>query len=171
MNKSILLLGGTGAMGNHLVQILNDGKHDVFVTSRSQRQNRLGVTYIQGNAHDDNFLDQVLNMKRWDVIVDFMIYNTSEFACRVNLLLDACKQYVFLSSSRVYADSKEPITEQSPRLLDVCKDEEYLKTDEYALSKAREENVLFNSEYKNWTIIRPYITYSEIRLQDRKSVV
>lgn len=165
MNKSILLLEGTGAMGNHLVQILNDGKHDVFVTSRSQRQNRPGVTYIQGNAHDDNFLDQVLNMKRWDVIVDFMIYNTSEFACRVNLLLDACKQYVFLSSSRVYADSKEPITEQSPRLLDVCKDEEYLKTDEYALSKAREENVLFNSEYKNWTIIRPYITYSEIRLQ------
>ena len=49
-------------MGNHLVQILNDGKHDVFVTSRSQRQNRPGVTYIQGNAHDDNFLDQVLNM-------------------------------------------------------------------------------------------------------------
>ena len=46
MNKSILLLGGTGAMGNHLVQILNDGKHDVFVTSRSQRQNRPGVTYI-----------------------------------------------------------------------------------------------------------------------------
>lgn len=165
MNKSILLLGGTGAMGNHLVQILNDGNHNVFVTSRRHRQNRSGVTYIQGNAHDEDFLNSVLAKVEWDVIVDFMIYGTDEFSCRVNKLLKACKQYVFLSSSRVYADSKEPITEQSPRLLDVCKDEEYLKTDEYALSKAREENVLFNSEYKNWTIIRPYITYSEIRLQ------
>lgn len=50
-----------------------------------------------------------------------------------------------MSSSRVYADSQTPITENSPRLLDVYKEEEYLKTDEYALSKARQEDILHRS--------------------------
>ena len=165
MKKSVLLLGGTGAMGNHLAQILQDGDFSVYVTSRSDRKSTENVTYIKGNAHDDAFLDKLLSQKKWDVIVDFMIYNSKEFSHRVDRLLGACKQYVFLSSSRVYADSEEPITERSPRLLDVCKNDDYLETDEYALSKAREENVLLESEHKNWTIIRPYITYSEIRLQ------
>mgnify|MGYP001165821815 CR=1 FL=1 len=165
MKKSVLLLGGTGAMGNHLVQILQDGDFSVYVTSRSDRKSMENVTYIKGNAHDDAFLDKLLSQKKWDVIVDFMIYNSKEFSRRVDRLLGACKQYVFLSSSRVYADSEEPITERSPRLLDVCKNADYLETDEYALSKAREENVLLESEHRNWTIIRPYITYSEIRLQ------
>ena len=165
MKKSVLLLGGTGAMGNHLVQILKEKDFEVFVSSRSDRKSHDYVTYIKGNAHDDVFLESLLSQRNWDVIVDFMIYSSAEFSNRVDKLLKSCKQYVFLSSSRVYADSSEPIKESSPRLLDVCKDEEYLKTDEYALSKAKEENILMASNLKNWTIIRPYITFSEIRLQ------
>ena len=60
---------------------------------------------------------------------------------------------------------KTPITENSPRLLDVVHDIEYLKTDEYALSKARQEDILRKNRNNNWTIIRPYITYSGQRLQ------
>lgn len=51
---------------------------------------------------------------------------------------------------------KKPITENSLRFLDICKDAGYLKADEYALVKTRPENVLLESEHKNWTIIRPY---------------
>jgi nucleoside-diphosphate-sugar epimerase len=47
----------------------------------------------------------------------------------------------------------------------VCTDKAYLSTDEYALAKARQEDMLEKSERKNWTIVRPYITYSEQRLQ------
>lgn len=165
MNKTVLILGGTGAMGNHLVQLLEQGEYDVYVTSRRPMKIYPNITYLQGNAHDDTFLFPILFQRKWDVIVDFMIYNTSEFAGRVEKILMSCKQYVFLSSSRVYAENDGYITEKSSRLLDVCKDETYLQTDEYALSKAREENILFSSCLKNWTIIRPYITYSEIRLQ------
>lgn len=165
MKKTVLLLGGTGAMGNHLVHILGEKDFVVFVTSRSDRKSQGNVTYIRGNTHDDVFLDSILSQKIWDIIVDFMIYSSNEFSNRVGKMLQSCKQYVFLSSSRVYADSSEPIKESSPRLLDVCTDAEFLKTDEYALSKAREENILMASGQKNWTIIRPYITFSEIRLQ------
>ena len=122
------------------------------------------MSYVQGNGHDIAFLNTLLKDK-YDVIVDFMNYHTEEFRERYRILLNACGQFVYLSSSRVYADSDSPITEESPRLLDVTTDAEYLRTDEYALAKARQENLLRESEHKNWTIIRPYITYSEIRLQ------
>ena len=49
--------------------------------------------------------------------------------------------------------------------MDSSKDQRFLDTDEYALAKARQENLLIQSGRKNWTIIRPYITYSNIRLQ------
>lgn len=161
----ILLLGGTGAMGVHLTALLAEQKHEVFVTTRRRRENTENVTYIQGNAKDLDFLTQLLHEK-WDVIVDFMIYNTESFQCVVNKFLDAAGQYIFISTSRVYADQHGmPITEESDRLLDACKDAEYLRTEEYALTKARQEDILRNSGRKNWTIIRPYITYSEERLQ------
>lgn len=153
-------------MGVHLVEILSGRGDKVFVTSRRARPSHDNITYIQGDAHDDSFLESLLSGRRWDAVVDFMVYTTGEFRRRVPLLLAATNQYVFLSSARVYADSTAPITEHSPRLLDVSRDHEYLMTDEYALAKARQEDILRKECGKgNWTIVRPYITYSEIRLQ------
>ncbi len=161
----ILVLGGTGAMGVDLVKILGERGDNVTVTSRSDRKTEFNnVKYVKGDAHDTAFL-KLLLAEKYDAIVDFMVYNTEEFKSRCDLLLCSTNQYLFLSSSRVYADSKTPITEDSPRLLDVTTDSEYLKTDEYALTKARQENLLRESGKTNWTIIRPYITYSNQRLQ------
>ena len=162
----ILVLGGTGAMGNHLINILAEAGHQVYVTTRSDRINTHNITYLKGNAHESLFLERVLSERSNDCIVDFMVYNTPEFAQRHPLLLRSTSQYLFLSSARVYARSADrQITESSSRLLDICDDEEYLRTDDYALTKARQENMLFCAKTQNWTIIRPYITFSEIRLQ------
>lgn len=160
----ILLLGGTGAMGKHLSDILANDKNEVFVTTRKKRVDKENIKYIEGNAHNSDFLEALLKEK-YDCIVDFMAYTTDEFKIRAEKLLSSTEHYIFLSSSRVYAESKTLINENSSRLLDVCTDKEYLATDEYALAKARQENILFESSHKNWTIIRPYITYSENRLQ------
>ena len=161
----ILVLGGTGAMGVGLVRILGERGEEIIVTSRFDRESELiNIKYVKGNAHDTAFLQSLLT-KKYDAIVDFMVYNTEEFKVKRDLLLGATNQYIFLSSSRVYADSKTSITEESPRLLDVTTDSDYLKTDEYALTKARQENLLRESGKTNWTIIRPYITYSNQRIQ------
>ena len=163
---NILVLGGTGAMGTHLVEILRQEGKEVFVTSRHNHPFRRNVIYMRGDAHNKYFLKEVLARQRWDAIVDFMVYTTAEFQHRMPQLLAATAQYIFLSSSRVYADSTEPITEDTPRLLDVSTNAAYLKTDEYALTKARQENALrADCKAGNWTIVRPYITYSENRLQ------
>lgn len=163
----VLVFGGTGAMGKALVKLLLQYGHQVTVTSRSSNtgktlfNNRL--TYLKGNAHNEDFILGIVS-EHWDVIVDFMVYSTEEFKNRLSIVLNATDQYFFLSSARVYADHPL-ITETSARLLETCDDREYIKTDEYALAKARQENLLLESELKNWTVIRPYITFSEDRLQ------
>lgn len=164
--NNILILGGTGAMGTHLVSLLsNNPDNKIYVTSRKEHLGSSSVCYILGDAKDDGFLLKMLEENKWNTIIDFMTYTLPQFERRVDVLLKSTDQYIFLSSSRVYADSKEKITENSYRLLDVCEDKEYLRTDEYALAKAREENVLYKNERNNWTIIRPYITYSENKFQ------
>ena len=160
----ILILGGTGAMGMSLVKLLSETSHNVFVTSRSVKQSYNNIHFIQGNAKDNRFLNELLERK-YDVIVDFMVYDTKVLAERLPVLLNKTEQYFFFSSSRCYADSSTPITEDSPRLVDSCSDQEYLATDEYGLAKGREEDLLRKSGKLNWTIIRPYITYNSNRIQ------
>ena len=160
----ILILGGTGAMGNHLVALFRDTDNDIVVTTRVNRKSSNNINYIVGNAKDEGFLNKILEEK-WDVIIDFMVYTTNDFKIRVNRLLESTSQYVFLSSARVYADSNDAIKETSSRLLDISTDKEFLSSDEYSLAKARQEDILKNSGKNNWTIIRPYITYSSNRLQ------
>lgn len=159
----ILVLGGTGAMGVPLVELLSKENH-VIVTTRSERKNKPNVTYLTGNAKDHVFFSKLMT-RLYDVIVDFMVYDTAEFKQRMNVLLEHTRQYLFFSSSRCYADSKVRIKEDSSRLVDVCDDSEYLAIDEYGMAKGREENLLQNSGKKNWTIIRPYITYNDYRIQ------
>ena len=162
---NILVLGGTGAMGASLVPMLAADGNEVTVTSRSAHKSYSeGIHYLKGNAHEMPFMREILK-EHYDAVVDFMSYTTKEFQERYKLFLNSTDHYIFLSSSRVYADSKSPITEESPRLLDVSTDKAYLKTDEYALEKARQENMLLDSGKQNWTIVRPYITYGNERLQ------
>lgn len=161
---AVLLLGGTGAIGTYLKDILRDNGVSTTITSRGKRQNEGSISYIQGNAHNLEFLDEVCST-RWDTIVDFMSYKTEEFNQRVNLLLSSTDQYIYISSARVYADVEHPIKETSPRLLDVSSDKAYLASDEYALTKARQEDILKSNGGGNYTIVRPYITYGDYRLQ------
>ena len=162
--KKILVLGGTGAMGKHLVEILSALGEQVSVTTRGIYEPKKNINFIQGNAREDTFLEDVLAYG-WDVIVDFMYYNNEVFKGRSCKLLASCDHYIFLSSARVYSDAGEKIKESTPRLLDSISDRAFLSTDDYSLAKARQENVLQQSGKKNYTIIRPYITYSEERLQ------
>lgn len=165
MSNDLLILGGTGAMGKALVEILSENKgFHVFVTSRKKHPDTDNVTYLQGNAKQIQFLEQILERK-YTCIIDFMSYRTEEFRSRVDLLLNSTEQYIFISSARVFADSQEAITESSPRLLDISEDKDFLSTDDYPLAKARQENILLSHSQTNWTIVRPSKTFSEKRLQ------
>lgn len=125
------------------------------------------VRYIQANGLDDKILKDLLEENRYDAIIDFMLYQTEVFARRLDLLLTHTSHYIFLSTYRVYSSVELPIRETSPRMLDIAKDEEYLshEGEEYSLYKARQEDLLQHSPYRNWTIVRPAITFSKLRYQ------
>ena len=161
----ILLLGGTGALGVYLVEELIKTDNNIYITSRNRHIDYKNVNFIHGNAKDDIFLDEVLK-ETYDCIVDFMVWPTNIFKEKINKIITKTGHYIFLSSYRVYANADmNLLTENSPLLIDICKDKEYLKTDEYALAKGREERILKNSSYVNYTIVRPSITFSRSRFQ------
>ena len=162
--KKVLLMGGTGAMGVYLAPMLADMGYQVDVLSLDDVvSDKPSLNYIKGNGMDIDFMRELLK-NNYDGIVDFLIYKTEAFRERYKMLLDATKHYIFLSSYRVYA-GESPITEDSPQLLDVSDNEQYLATEDYSLIKARGEDMLEASGYENWTIVRPAITYSKFRYQ------
>ena len=164
MEKKVLVMGGTGAMGRYLVPKLAQRGYKVDVVSLDTLPDKQNIHYIQENIMDDEILESRLSAG-YDGIVDFMVYPTEHFKTRHKLLLEHTDHYIFLSSYRVFGDSDVPITEEAAQLLDVLDDEEYLATDDYALRKSRCEDILEQSDYKNWTIVRPAITYSQKRAQ------
>lgn len=165
MNKKVLVIGGTGVMGTYLIPNLLEMDYFVdVITLEDKVSENPKLRYFKGNAFDENYINEILK-NDYNSIVDFMIYGTKSFGQRYQLYLNNTEQYIYLSSYRVYANSKTPITEKSPRLLDVSGDLHYLSSDDYSLHKARGEDMLINSGKMNWTIIRPTITYSEKRMQ------
>jgi nucleoside-diphosphate-sugar epimerase len=159
----ILLLGGTGVIGNEVAKSLKHD-HEVFVTSRSKAGMLDGVSYVKLNARElDNLLPFL--QKTWDVVIDFLVYSTKEFKKNLPALLKYTKHYIFISSCRVFTPSNTAITESSLRLIDSSDDSRFLNSDEYAITKARQENLLCANMATNWTIVRPYITFGTNRLQ------
>jgi len=165
MSKKVLVLGGTGAMGSYLVPKLVEDAHTVDVVSMDDvTSDKPNLRYIKANAMDKAFLSELLS-NHYDGIVDFMIYNTKSFPEYCPLFLENTDHYIYLSTYRVFADEEHPIRESSPQLLNVSKDELLLNSDDYCIHKARGEKFLRESKYRNWTIIRPAITYSHKRCQ------
>lgn len=161
-----MLVGGTGAMGMYLVPFLLDQKYEVFVTSRRERKsNHESLHYLKGNGHDIDWLESLSKQYNFDFVIDFMVYRYSDFEKKHNRLLDLGKLYIFISSSRVFANEDQLITEESPRKLDVLSKYPYFSGDVYALTKAREENLLRNNSKSNYVILRPYMSFSKQRFQ------
>jgi len=164
MEKKALVFGGTGAMGVYLVPKLAKQGYKVDVVSLDNIiSDDERIRYIQADLKDISFVTDILKNK-YDIFVDFMVYSTPEFLQRYRMYLENVKQYFYFSTYRIY-DNFTPITEGSPRLADTRFDPVYVNSQDYSFYKARQEDILRNSEYKNWTIFRPAVTYSKSRFQ------
>jgi len=163
--RKVLVLGGTGAMGVYLVPELASRGYEVCVVSLDDAvSDNPRISHVKADGTDVEILKKLL-AARFDAIIDFLMYPGDTFRARHALLLENTSHYVYLSSYRVYDGIEVPVRETSPRLLDNSNDEAFLATDDYALFKARGEDVLQHSSYDNWTIVRPAITYSKRRFQ------
>lgn len=163
--KKILVIGATGSMSRYLIPILVDNgcKVDGISLDNVESSNS-NIRYIKADANDYGTFQKILE-PGYDAVVDFMVYPTWKLFPFLPYVVEHTGHYVFLSSYRVYDNKELPLCEDSPRLLDTGDDIMLRNSDDYSVYKSRGENILRALPRKNWTIVRPAITYSFMRYQ------
>lgn len=164
--KKVLLLAGGGTLGTYAAkELLEQGCFVDVVCLEAHTSNDPKLRYFIQRITEET-LPGFLEGRHYDGIINFIHYpDHREFIRVYPLLMAHTDRLIFLSSYRVYADLQHPITEAAPRLLDTVTDSLFLQQEDYALPKARCEDFL-RSECagQNWTIVRPVISFSSLRL-------
>jgi 2'-hydroxyisoflavone reductase len=103
----ILILGGTGFVGPHLVHVATQRGHKVSMLNRGRREPGLfeeayrNVEAIQGDRAEPNGLAN-LKGKTWDAVIETSGYQLPWTKESAQLLKGAAKNYLYVSSTGVY---------------------------------------------------------------------
>ena len=111
---SILILGGTGFIGPHLVKYASERGHRITLFNRGRTNAHLfpGVEKLVGDRNDNL---KALEGRRWDAVIDNSGYTPLQVQQSVDLLKNACDQYLFTSTRSVYTDfTREVMDEDAP---------------------------------------------------------
>ena len=110
---SILLLGGTGFIGPHMVREALRRGHDITLFNRGKTNNALfnDLTTLIG---DRNSQLESLEGKRWDVVIDNSGYVPRHVEESAGLLKDSAAYYLFISTVSVYESLAKPLDESAP---------------------------------------------------------
>jgi 2'-hydroxyisoflavone reductase len=175
--KRLLILGGTGFIGPHMVRYAVERGHEVSIFTRGRRASELpdGVEHLIGDRNDDH---AALEGRTWDVVLDNNAQDYRWVRRSTELLKDVAGQYVFVSSISAYAiegfgwDNKdrilmEPIVdEEHPR---VTAPEGWRDGDEapYGLMKTLGEDIAHAAFPGRATVVRPGLIVGPGDLTDR----
>lgn len=165
-NKKVLLIGGSGTLGEYTMQeLLRLGvAHIDIICIEDLISDDPRISYFKGDAMVYSFLEAFLADRHYDGIVNFMHYsNPNPYPLVHRLLMKNCDHLIFLSSYRVYADEQHPITESAPKLLDAVEDTDFLRGEPYAVPKTWCEYYLASTADEHWTVVRPVISFSKRR--------
>ena len=110
---SVLVLGGTGFIGPHMVRELLRRGHSVTLFNRG-RSNRGLFPDLETIIGDRDGGLQGLEGRRWDAVVDNSGYVPRHVQDSARLLAKNTKRYLFVSTLSVYADFSIRNDEDSP---------------------------------------------------------
>jgi 2'-hydroxyisoflavone reductase len=97
----ILVLGGTGFIGPHLVRYAASRGHQLSIFTRGRRDADLPAS-VERLIGDRNGQLGALEGKKWDAVVDDSATNPDWVKQSTALLKDAVQMYLFTSSTGVY---------------------------------------------------------------------
>ncbi|MBQ2707687.1 MAG: NAD-dependent epimerase/dehydratase family protein [Clostridia bacterium] len=163
--KTVLLIGGAGAIGSYTSMELEQLGYAVDVITLEERESTAAVRYLRLQANL-TALTEFLTGRHYTAIVDFLHHHPDSYPAMLALLAAHTEQLVFLSSYRVYADNAHPIREDAPQLADLFSAEELLATkQDYPWAKSMCERIILASEHAHKvTIVRPVIAFYHARL-------
>jgi nucleoside-diphosphate-sugar epimerase len=153
----ILFIGGTGNISAECAALLHQQGHEIYVVSRGRSTVPPEYRTIQADRKDLQPMRAALGSARPEVVVNFLGYEVSDVQLDYELFRGGVRQYIFISSTTVYArpPRRLPWTEAAPlgnSFWDYA--QKKLECEEWL--KARHEKDGFPV-----TIVRPSHTYSK----------
>lgn len=149
----LLILGGTGFIGPHLVRHAVDRGHHVTIFTRGRRTADLpaGVTHLIGDRDGDL---SALATGRWDAVIDDSATRPDRVRRTAQLLKDRVGRYLFTSSTGVYYPYlRIGLSEADPvrTTLDDPKD----GSADYGVAKALSERETLDTFGDRGVVVRP----------------
>jgi 2'-hydroxyisoflavone reductase len=151
----ILILGGTGFIGPHMVREALKRGHNVSLFNRGKTNNTLFPDLKLYTGDRDGGLDS-LEGHKWDAVIDNSGYVPRHVEDSARLLSSASAYYLYVSTISTYASFAVPNDENSP--LGTLDDEtvEEVTGETYGPLKALcEKRVTAEIDADNLTILRP----------------
>jgi 2'-hydroxyisoflavone reductase len=149
----LLVLGGTGFIGPHLVRDAVARGHRVTIFNRGRHEADLpnGIIRLTG---DRNGQLGALVGKRWDAVVDDSATNPDWVRQSTLLLKDSVGRYLFTSSTGVYYPYfKRGLDESVAPHLELANAKDFSET--YGVSKARCEREVLQTFGDRGLVVRP----------------
>lgn len=162
--KRLLILGGTGFIGPHMVRYAVERGHDVTIFTRGRSQADIpDVEHLTGDRNDDL---SSLRGRTWDVILDNNARDYRWVQLSTELLKDSAQQYVFVSSISAYAADFSDVASSDRVLAEPLIDEDterftppdgWSDGDDapYGLMKTLSENIVHAAFPGRTTVVRP----------------
>jgi 2'-hydroxyisoflavone reductase len=161
----ILILGGTGFLGPHMVNRAVDNGHSVTLFNRGRSGPDLfpDLEHIEGDRYSDlSGLEQaVADGRTWDAVIDTFTYVPKTVTDAMDALLPAMGQFLVVSTTSVYASSDEPNADEDAPLATVTDDVAAgIETHQqvgmhYGAMKARVEKAAEERMPGKVTVVRP----------------
>jgi len=161
MNKAVLITGGTGFVGRHFCDYLAADGFKIFSLTRNTRPSTEQIQYI---ALDNNFVSALR-----EIVSKYQIKHCIHIAGKING-----------TAAELEADN-EGLTEQLLDALSPFQEEMkfcYISSvsaagplGSYGAAKRRCEEIIQQSDFKNWLILRPSLLYGSYDSKNVASLV
>lgn len=151
----VLILGGTGISGPHLVRDLRAAGHRLTLLNRGKRNPGL-FKDIETLIGDRNGPLDVLKGRDWDVVVDNSGYFPRQVKRSTEILKDHSQHYIYVSSISAYADLTPPGIDEDYQLAALTDpDATEITSDNYGGLKAACERIVEQTFGEHQAVIRP----------------
>lgn len=111
----ILILGGTGFIGPHMVRRAMEGGHTLTLFNRGKSAADMFPNIETLTGDRDGKID-ALKGRKWDVVIDNSGYVPRHVRDSAHLLAPNVGRYIFVSTGSVYAPNQDRYDEDSPLL-------------------------------------------------------
>lgn len=150
----ILILGGTGFLGPHIVREVIDRGHTptLFNRGKSDPHLFLDVEKIKGDRGGP--LD-ALKDRSWDVVIDTSSFNPAQVAKSAWTLKRSVEHYIYISSTAVYKDWSQPELTENSAVFSLEAGKELSAFERYGAAKFDSEKRVTKAYAENSTVIRP----------------